>query len=369
MTKALLPGSTIGILGSGQLGRMLAMAAARLGFRCHIYGDSAGPAFDVAVTSTVGAYDDAAAISAFAQGVSVVTYEFENVPLAAAAAAALKAPLRPGVKALEIAQDRLIEKSFVSDLGIPVAPFAAVSGPADFAGALAATGGGKAILKTRRLGYDGKGQARIESDDDLADAFSAIGGGETILEGFVPFAFEVSVLVVRGCSGETRFYDIPRNAHRDGILDTSAVPADLPPAHVARAREIASTIADALDYTGVLAVEMFYTPGDGSEALVVNEIAPRVHNSGHWTIEACAVSQFENHIRAVAGWPLGPTDRHSDAVMTNLIGAEIEAWPQLATEANAGLHIYGKNDARPGRKMGHITRIHPLGSGPGSSKT
>lgn len=369
MTKALLPGSTIGILGSGQLGRMLAMAAARLGFRCHVYGDTAGPAFDVAVQSTVGAYEDAAAIGAFAQSVSVVTYEFENVPLAAAAAAAQKAPLRPGAKALEIAQDRLVEKSFISSLGIPVAPFAPVSSPQDFAGALAAVGEGRAILKTRRLGYDGKGQARIDSGADLADAFAAIGGGDTILEGLVPFAFEVSVLVVRGCSGEIRFYDIPRNSHRDGILDTSAVPAGLPAEHVARARDIAGAIAEALDYTGVLAVEMFYTPGDGSDALVVNEIAPRVHNSGHWTIDACAVSQFENHVRAVAGWPLGPTDRHSDAVMTNLIGSEIEAWPQLATEAHAGLHIYGKNEARSGRKMGHITRIQPLGSGPDAGKT
>lgn len=369
MTKALAPGSTIGILGSGQLGRMLAMAAARLGFRCHIYADSAGPAFDVAVSAVVAPYEDHAAVSAFADAVAVVTYEFENVPLGAAAAAARKAPLRPGVKALEVAQDRLIEKSFVTALGIPVAPFAAVSGPADFAAALAATGGGAAILKTRRLGYDGKGQARIEGAGDLAEAFAAIGGGDTILEGVVPFACEVSVLVVRGCSGETRFYDVPLNSHRDGILDTSAVPANLPPEHAARAREIASAIAEALDYTGVLAVEMFYTPGAGSDALVVNEIAPRVHNSGHWTIDACAVSQFENHMRAVAGWPLGPTDRHSDAIMTNLIGSEIEAWPQLAGEANAGLHIYGKNDARPGRKMGHITRIFPIGSGPDAGKT
>ncbi len=364
MTKALLPGSTIGILGSGQLGRMLAMAAARLGFRCHVYGDSAGPAFDVSVQSTVGAYDDVAAVSAFAAAVSVVTYEFENVPLTAASAAALKAPLRPGAKALEIAQDRLVEKTFISDLGIPVAPFAAVSSEADFKSALEITGGGQAILKTRRLGYDGKGQARISGGEVLGDAFTALGGGETILEGHVPFDFEVSVLVVRGAGGEIAFYDIPLNTHRDGILDTSSVPSPLPAHHTARAREIAAAIAEALDYTGVLAVEMFYSAAEGAEALIVNEIAPRVHNSGHWTIDACAVSQFENHIRAVAGWPLGPTDRHSDAVMQNLIGADIDAWPQLAAEASAGLHLYGKNDARPGRKMGHITRIRPRSDQP-----
>lgn len=358
MTKALLPGSTIGILGSGQLGRMLAVAASRLGFRCHVYGDSAGPAFDVAVKSTIGSYDDAAAIRAFADAVSVVTYEFENVPLTAASAAALSAPVRPGAKALEMAQDRLVEKTFIAELGIPVAPFAAVSGPDDFKAALAVTGG-KAILKTRRLGYDGKGQARLARGADLAAAFAGLDGNPAILEGFVPFDFEISVIVVRGAAGELAFYDIPLNTHRDGILDTSKVPSPLEPRHAARAREIAGSIAEALDYTGVLAVEMFYTAQEGADALMVNEIAPRVHNSGHWTIDACAVSQFENHMRAVAGWPLGSTDRHSDAEMQNLIGHDVDAWPQLAAEANAGLHLYGKHEARPGRKMGHITRLRP----------
>lgn len=365
MTKALLPGSTIGILGSGQLGRMLAMAAARLGFRCHVYGDTPGPAFDVSVRSTVGAYEDAAAIRAFAESVSVVTYEFENVPLAAVSAAGLSAPLRPGAKALEIAQDRLIEKTFISDLGIAVAPFAAVSSPADFKAALGITGG-KAILKTRRFGYDGKGQARIAKGAELGDAFAALGTDAAILEGFVPFDFEVSVLVARGVTGELAFYDIPINTHRDGILDTSSVPSPLGADHTARAREIAGAIAEALDYTGVLAVEMFFAAREGAEALMVNEIAPRVHNSGHWTIDACAVSQFENHIRAVAGWPLGPAGRHSDAVMQNLIGDDVDAWPQLAAEPSAGLHLYGKNEARPGRKMGHITRLRPRADVPKS---
>lgn len=358
MTKALPLGSTIGILGSGQLGRMLAMAAARLGFRCHIYADTSGPAFDVAAKSTVGAYDDIAAIAAFARDVAAVTYEFENVPLAAASAAARHAPLRPGAKALEIAQDRLIEKSFIAELGIPVPAFAPVSGPGDFAAALAATGD-RAVLKTRRLGYDGKGQARIERGADLKAAFSSIGGTPAILEGFVTFDYEISVIAVRGATGDLRFYDIPLNTHRDGILDTSSVPSALPPDQATRAREIAGRIAEALDYTGVLAVEMFYSARDATEALMVNEIAPRVHNSGHWTLDACCVSQFENHIRAIAGWPLGSADRHSDAVMHNLIGLDADDWAQLAAEPSAGLHIYGKNDARPGRKMGHITRIRP----------
>lgn len=360
MTKALPLGSTIGILGSGQLGRMLAMAAARLGFRCHIYADSPGPAFDLGVKSTVGPYEDTAAIAEFAKSVAAVTYEFENVPLVAASAAALHAPLRPGAKALEIAQDRFIEKSFVASLGIPVAPYAAIDNLNDFQAALEVTGT-KAILKTRRLGYDGKGQARIDQAGELADAYASIGSGPAILEGFVPFDFEVSVLAVRGCAGELAYYDIPLNTHRNGILDTSSVPSPLPPGIASQARDIAGTIAEALDYTGLLAVEMFYSARAGSEALVVNELAPRVHNSGHWTIDACCVSQFENHIRAVAGWPVGPTDRHSDAVMQNLIGADIDAWPQLAAEPAAGLHLYGKNEARPGRKMGHITRIRPRG--------
>ena len=360
MTKALPPGSTIGILGGGQLGRMLVMAAARLGFRCHVYSDSAGPAFDVAAKSVAAPYDDQDALRAFAKGVAAVTYEFENVPLPAASIAAQEAPLRPGIKALEVAQDRLIEKTFVSGLGIPVAPFAAVSGPDDFEPAVAATGT-DAILKTRRLGYDGKGQVRLLAGEEIAliDAHDVIGGGEAILEGVVPFLFEVSVLVVRDCSGRMAFYDIPINTHRDGILDTSAVPAGLPDEQKQAANEIAGAIAAALDYTGVLAVEMFYCPDAGSDALVVNEIAPRVHNSGHWTIDACAVSQFENHIRAIAGWPLGSTERHSNAVMHNWIGEAVEDWVQLAGEDNAGLHIYGKNAPRPGRKMGHITRLKP----------
>ncbi|MFA5949915.1 MAG: 5-(carboxyamino)imidazole ribonucleotide synthase [Hyphomicrobium sp.] len=355
--KALPPGSTIGILGGGQLGRMLALAAARLGLKCHIYSDVAGPAFDVAARSMVGAFEDVEKIAAFARAVDVVTYEFENVPLAAAAAAQRHAPVRPGPRALAASQDRLEEKRFIETLGIPVAPFAAIATDGDFAGAVAVTGE-KAILKTRRLGYDGKGQARIASGAELAGAFAAIGRRPAVLEGFVPFEYEVSVLVVRGLGGDVRFYDVPLNTHKAGILDTSTVPSPLSAAHVAKATAIAREIAVALDYVGLLAVEMFYVGAEAAEPFVVNEMAPRVHNSGHWTMDACVVSQFENHMRAVAGWPLGPTDRHSDAVMTNLIGSDVEAWQRLAGEGTA-LHLYGKPDARPGRKMGHVNRISP----------
>jgi 5-(carboxyamino)imidazole ribonucleotide synthase len=353
--RPLSPGSTIGILGGGQLGRMLAMAAARLGFKCAIYSDHRGPACDVAHPTTIGAFEDLEAIAAFAASVDVVTYEFENVPLPTAAAAAGVRPVRPGPKALEVAQDRLTEKSFISGLGIPVAPFAAIEREADLAAAIAKTGA-PAILKTRRLGYDGKGQARIAIPAEAPAAYAAIGAGPAIAEGFVPFTEEISVLIVRSLAGDHVVYDIPRNEHAGGILRRSTVPGRLAPAAARRAHEIAAAIAGALDYVGVLAVEMFHVP-DAVEPVIVNEIAPRVHNSGHWTIDACAVSQFENHIRAIAGWPLGDTGRHSDAVMDNLIGHDVDAWPQLATEPGTCVHLYGKHEARPGRKMGHVTRI------------
>ena len=354
MTR-LPPGSTIGILGGGQLGRMLAMAAARLGFKCAIYSDHRGPAFDVASATTLGRFEDLEAIARFAATVDVVTYEFENVPLPTAAAAARVRPVRPGPKALEVAQDRLTEKAFISSLGIPVAPFAGIRGEADLAAAVAATGT-PAILKTTRLGYDGKGQARIETAAQAAAGYAAIGGGQAVAEGLVAFTEEVSVLIVRGLAGDHVVYDIPRNTHSGGILRRSSVPGGLTPRTVEQAHAIASRIAAALDYVGVLAVEMFHVPG-AADPLIVNEIAPRVHNSGHWTIDACAVSQFENHIRAIAGWPLGDPGRHSNAVMDNLIGHDIDTWEALAREPGACVHHYGKHEARPGRKMGHVTRI------------
>ena len=352
--QALPPGSTIGIMGGGQLGRMLAVAASRLGFKCHIYSDAPGPACDVAAAVTIGGFDDEAKLESFARSVDAVTYEFENVPLAAAAIAERLKPLRPGSKALEVAQDRLIEKTFISSVGLPVAPFAAIDGPQDFDGALKAVGV-PAILKTRRFGYDGKGQVRFEAAADLAQAFADVGKVPSVLEGIVPFKFEVSVIIVRGSDGTMSCYDIPVNHHEGGILRTSTVPSELSAAHQDRARTIAQTIAEALGYVGVLGVEMFYV--GGTEPLVVNEIAPRVHNSGHWTIDACSVSQFENHMRAVAGWPLGETDRHSNARMDNLIGADANAWERLAGEPGACLHLYGKREARAGRKMGHVTWI------------
>ena len=354
---ALPPGATIGILGGGQLGRMLALAAAPLGLKCHIYSDVPGPACDVAAASTIAPYEDTDAIRAFASAVDVVTYEFENVPLEAAAAAEAVKPVRPGPMALAVAQDRLEEKTFIRGIGIPVAPFAPVDSEASCADA-ARIIGEAGILKTRRLGYDGKGQVRVKAGADLPAAFSALKGAPSVFEGLVPFAYEVSVLVARSVAGDIRFYDIPLNTHKDGILDTSTVPSPLPAAHAARAQEIAGAIATALGYVGVLGVELFYLP-DAAEPLVVNEIAPRVHNSGHWTMDACLCGQFANHIRAVAGWPLGPTDRHSDVTMTNLIGADVNAWLQLAAEPDAALHLYGKPEARPGRKMGHVNRLKP----------
>jgi 5-(carboxyamino)imidazole ribonucleotide synthase len=357
----LAPGATIGILGGGQLGRMLAMAAARLGLKTHIYSDGRDAcAFDVAHAHTVGDFDDVSAIEAFARHVDVVTYEFENVPLEAAAAAERAKPVRPGPKALQVAQDRLTEKQFMRGLGLPVAPFASVETAKDLATAIQTTGM-PAILKSRRLGYDGKGQARIETAAELPGAFASLGQVPCVLEGLVKFAFEVSVLVVRDQTGATRFYAPPRNVHENGILRHSTVPAGLPPAVVERANDIAKRIADGLDYIGVLGVELFYMGENTAEPLVINEIAPRVHNSGHWTLDACPVSQFENHIRAAAGWPLGTTARHSDAVMTNIIGPEADRWAGRAAEEGICLHLYGKGLARPGRKMGHITKLSPRG--------
>jgi 5-(carboxyamino)imidazole ribonucleotide synthase len=359
--EPLPPGSTIGILGSGQLGRMLATAAARIGLKTHVYCEQSGPAFDVATHTSKGAFDDLTALSRFAATVDVVTYEFENVSVDTARRLAALVPVRPGARALEVAQDRLVEKKFIAGLGIPVAPFFPISQPAEIEPALAALGG-PGILKTRRLGYDGKGQTSIAQGDNTVTAWARIGGRPAVLERRVGFALELSALVVRHGTGGFACYDCPRNTHEDGILRRSVVPSGLPEDDLARARDIAVRIADALDYVGVLAVEMFHLgPGvPADKRLVVNEIAPRVHNSGHWTIEACTVSQFENHMRAVAGWPLGSAARHSDAEMTNLIGREALDWPRLAAEPGACLHLYGKHEARPGRKMGHVTRLSPI---------
>jgi 5-(carboxyamino)imidazole ribonucleotide synthase len=357
------PGATIGILGSGQLGRMLAIAAARLGFRVHVYDDASGPASDVAATQTVASFDDPVALAAFADAVDVVTYEFENVPVAAVGhITATGRIVRPGARALEVAQDRLVEKTFISGLGIPVAPFAAVDAATIAEAARIMTDWrGPAILKTRRFGYDGKGQISVGETAGLAAAWDELGKAAAVLEQRLLFACEVSVLVVRGADGVTACYDVPENEHGGGILRVSRVPSRLTREESREACELACRIAAALDYVGVLGVELFYMGSTAGSAarFLVNEIAPRVHNSGHWTMDACAIDQFENHIRAVAGWPLGSTARHSNVSMHNLIGAEVNAWPELAAEPGAILHIYGKRDARPGRKMGHVNRLSP----------
>ena len=359
--KPLPPGSSIGILGAGQLGRMLALAAARLGFKCHIYCDAHGPAMDVAAAHTIAPYDDLGALSRFAALIQVATYEFENVPLATARHLASLVALRPGARALEVAQDRLVEKTFISGLGIPVARFADVGSTGDLETLIRAWAA-PAILKTRRLGYDGKGQVSVKAGGDAAAALNAIGNQPAILEQRIAFVREVSVLLVRGADGAVAAYDIPANTHKHGILDRSVVPSPLGAEAAAAATGIARRIAGALDYVGLLTVELFDL-GEAAplaDRFAVNEIAPRVHNSGHWTIEACAISQFENHIRAVAGWPLGSCARHADAEMTNLIGADALDWRAVAAEPSAALHLYGKGEARPGRKMGHVTRLRPL---------
>jgi 5-(carboxyamino)imidazole ribonucleotide synthase len=355
MSEALPTGSRVGILGGGQLGRMLALAAARLGMRCHVYEPSPDAcAAQVCEHWTRADYGDVAALRAFAASVDVVTYEFENVPVAAVEALEALVPVQPGRRALEVGQDRLAEKDFLNGLGLATAPYVPVNGPDDLAAALARIGakpGVPGILKTRRLGYDGKGQVRISLPGEAAAAWAAVGAAPSVLEGFVGFEREISVIGARGRDGAVVCYDPGENVHRDGILHTTTVPARVPPRVAQDAVLIAGRILNALDYVGVIGVEMFVTPA----GLLVNEIAPRVHNSGHWTIDGCLIDQFEQHIRAVCGWPLGDGRRHSDAEMTNLIGAEIAV---AAATSGAAVHVYGKGEARPGRKMGHVTRIH-----------
>jgi 5-(carboxyamino)imidazole ribonucleotide synthase len=361
-TGPVAPGGTIGIIGGGQLGRMLAMAAARLGLKTCIFNDAPdAPAFQVTPHHVVAPYEDIAALEAFADRCDAVTFEFENLPAHAIARLAEHVWVAPGARALAVTQDRLSEKSFVAKLGLATAPFREVSSAEQARAAIAELGGAapgfQAILKTRRFGYDGKGQARVASAEACTAAFARFKGAACILEGFVDFAFEASVVAARAADGTFAAYDPPENLHEHHILRRSTVPGRLSEAQGRQAKAIARTIADALDYVGVLAVELFVGKDGG---LIVNEIAPRVHNSGHWTIEACQCSQFEQHIRAVAGWPLGPATRHADAVMEDIIGAESDAWESLAR--NGALHLYGKTQARPGRKMGHLTRLIPRGS-------
>ena len=349
------PGSTIGILGGGQLGRMLALTAARLGLRTHVYcPDPHSPAFDVTPRKSVAAYDDKAALASFANDVDVVTYEFENVPAGTAETLAALKPLFPGARALAIAQDRLAEKAFLTINRIPVAPFAAIPSLEALGRELGEIGS-PAVLKTTRLGYDGKGQRIIRNQADAVSAFAALEPKPLVLEAFIPFEREVSVIVARGRTGETVVYDAAENVHRDHILKTSTVPAAITRKTARAAADIAERIVSALDYVGVLGVE-FFVLGDGG--LLVNEIAPRVHNSGHWTEAVCVTDQFEQHIRAICGWPLGDTRRLAGVVMENLIGDEAAAVPTMGG-GGFRAHLYGKSEARPGRKMGHINRVAP----------
>lgn len=365
VTEPLPPGSVVGIVGGGQLGRMLAQAAAKLGLRASIYAPEAGsPAFDVAAFHHCAFYEDAEALERFAKQSDAVTFEFENIPANALAIIERYSCLAPPRRALEVAQDRLEERRFLDGLGLPVSRYEEVRSANDLPEAYrrltSDAQGAKLYLKRARLGYDGKGQMRLESAADIESAQSWLGADTALLECEVPYRFELSVLCVRNRQGETAFYDIPQNTHRGGILHQSLVPAPISPQGEAIACTYAGRITEAFGYAGVMAVEMFLTDVDSEPELIINEIAPRVHNSGHWTLDACAVSQFENHIRAVAGWPLGSTMRHSNAQLVNLLGEEADGWRGLLeAHPSRSLTLYGKREARPGRKMGHYVDISP----------
>lgn len=353
MTEPLAPGAVIGILGGGQLGRMLSVAAARLGYKTHIFEPAASPpAGDVAHSVTTASYDDMPALEAFAAGVDVITYEFENIPTHAFDALEGYAPIRPGREALQVSQDRLVEKAFLKELGLRTAPFADITGVPSLVSALRKTGT-PAILKTRRFGYDGKGQVRITDPKRAEAALTQMNGAPAILEGFVTFSHEVSVIAARGVDGSVACFDPGENVHEEGILRTTTVPASLSTAQRTDAVLCAAQILNALNYVGVMGVELFVT----GKGLIVNEIAPRVHNSGHWTQQGCSVDQFEQHIRAITGLPLGDGQRHADVIMENLIGADIDKVPAILSDQTASLHLYGKGETRTGRKMGHVNRI------------
>lgn len=350
------PGSTIGILGGGQLGRMLAVAAGAMGYHCHIYDPAKElPAAEMAAGVTRAPYEDKQALAEFAAASDVITYEFENVPAEAVSFLSELKPVYPGAAALDVAQDRLSEKQFVNDAGGRTAPFQAVDSLDDLKRAVEALGT-PAILKTRRMGYDGKGQTRIMSEADIDAAWEALGNsGPLILEGFISFTTEFSILMARGKDGKTLAYPPVENHHKDGILAQSLVPAKgLNASHVEKAIELTAELARKLQYVGILTAEFFET----SDGPILNEIAPRVHNSGHWTIEGAETSQFEQHIRAVCGLPFGSVALTAKNVaMENLLGNDVYKWPDILSEEGAHLHIYGKSEVRAGRKMGHVTRV------------
>ncbi len=364
------PGSTIGIMGGGQLGRMTALAAAPLGYRCHIFTpETNSPAEQVSAAATVADYGNVEALESFAGDVDVVTFEFENIPFESVQVLAERVPVRPGWESLRISQDRLIEKDFINSLGIPTTPYRAITTADDLKQAVSELGR-PAVLKTTRLGYDGKGQVLIDEQTELDTAWTSIsasaGGEAAILEAFVDLALEISVIVARGEDGSWTAYPPVDNHHKNHILDTTRAPADIPEALKKKAVSDAVAIADNMNLIGLLAVEMFITKesADAPAQLMVNEIAPRPHNSGHWTQDACFTSQFEQFVRAVAGLPFGSSERHHDAIMTNLIGDDVENWHDFLGEPDAALHLYGKAESRPGRKMGHVNRLYPLGKLP-----
>ena len=357
MTHALAPTSRIGILGGGQLGRMLALSAARLGLDVVIFDPEPDcPASRVAAQTITAAYEDLDAVAKFAASVDAVTYEFENVPAETAATAAQHAPLRPGAKALDVAQDRVTEKTFLNAHGAPTVAFRAVSTLQELHTAISELGL-PAILKTRRFGYDGKGQAVIREMADAEDALAAMKGQPAILEAFADFTMELSIVAARGLDGAVEAYPLSENRHSDGILRESFAPADVSAALTDQAFKMVCSVLKALDYVGVMGMELFALK-DGS--LLVNEIAPRVHNTGHWTQDACTVCQFEQHIRAVAGWPLGDPAPHASAQMINLIGHDADGWEAWLRSRKAVLHLYGKRETREGRKMGHVNVLSPL---------
>jgi len=356
----LSPGATIGILGGGQLGRMLAIAALKVGLRAHIFSpEAAAPAYDAAAARTVSAFENEEALARFAEAVDVTTYEFENVPVKTVEFLAGRVPVRPGARALALTQDRLVEKTFLRDLGMKTAAFVGVEDAGALARAVAELGR-PAILKTRRFGYDGKGQSLIREGSNVAAVHRALGSAPMILESFVAFEREASVVAARSLEGEIVAFDLSENEHEKHILARTRAPARVSAETEIEARRIASAILEALDYVGVLAVELFVTRDrQGREGLVVNEIAPRVHNSAHWTLEGAQTSQFEQHIRAIAGWPLGAPTRRGRAEMHNLIGEDAEEWRDILAQPDLCLHLYGKLEIRPDRKMGHVTRIFP----------
>ena len=364
----LAPGAKIGILGGGQLGRMIALAAARLGFGVHVFAPDETPPAAIAAKHYRASYQDEAALKRFAEGVDLITYEMEHLPTDSLRDLAESALFRPSLRSLETARHRLREKEFLSALGIPTAPFFALgAGRLDAGRDIPRSFRFPAIVKRCLGGYDGRGQRVARDRGEIVGALSDLGGGEALIEERVSFRREISVLAARGADGDFRAYDVVENCHRDGILRESRVPARIGLAVAARAKRWTKRIAEALDHIGVLGVEFFLCDGDGEGdgegALFVNEIAPRVHNSGHWTMDACAVGQFEQHLRAIAGWPLAEPVRFADVRMVNLLGDDVESWRDFAARRGVCLHLYGKQPARAGRKMGHMTALYPLSSG------